>query len=106
MAESTEQAREEKVRGILLRNREIYEDTVADCTDPARAVQPLYEIAIIDQNLQRGTITVELPPEAHLAALDQTEKWYKDRNYAYPFPERLQEQRQHWQGKLKDQSKT
>lgn len=92
-----EREHELELRRILSDKKERLEDDLAKRVDPSSAATTVFELAVVKAQLKTPTVKLELTPDEYLEALDETEQWYLSRGYKYPYPERLKEQRAHWE---------
>lgn len=88
----------EEIMNILRSKLEILENNLALIVDPKMAVTILFDIILTKVEISNRT--QPLSPSDYLHALDELEDWYKLREYDYPYPTRLKEQRDYWQSKL------
>ena len=95
--ERAEREHQVKLRSILMKKQRDLEDKLAIFVDPNAAVTTIFNLEYTKFQLDRPKINVDLSPEDHLIVLDRTENWYTSRGYKYPYPERLKEQREHWE---------
>ncbi len=87
----------DNMRGIL----NLLEENVNRFADPTKAdVQTVYNL--MQQRLKVKNGRLDLLPEEELQALDNLEEWFTSQKVQYPFPERIEEQRNFWKSKRKE----
>lgn len=89
----------ERLKAILRQKLETFEDELARKTDPNGASQVIFLIEEVKMQLAQPRPTDPLSPDDYLFILGKTESWYKQRDYQYPYPDRLREQRAHWESR-------
>lgn len=95
-----------RLRKIMEENLAILEDKLALFVDPAKALQIVFEVEQLKLKLQQAEVGGGNDPQLILDALTAAESWYLNRNYPYPDPERLKEQRTYWKEKLTHTTRT
>ena len=103
----SEESHQAKLRQVMEENLVLYQDQLNQFADPAEALQAVFEVEKLKLILAQPIITVlNSDPQFMLDALSATENWYTSRDYKYPQPKRLAEQREYWTSKLKNQTRS
>lgn len=103
--DASDREHEAKLRQILLEKKQFLEVKLNLTCNPASAVDTVFNLMVIELELNSPSISVDLTPDEYLKALDQTEAWYISRGYNYPHPEWLKEQKNYWNKKQEDNQK-
>ena len=100
MNQQEDEQHQATLRRSLEQNKELLEEHLAKLSDPAKAVQVVYNIQEITMELEQPKIYgAKLTPDQYLTVLDRTENWYTSRDLLYPQPARLKEQRTFWESR-------